>query len=217
MRLVFPWADEEFEGSAFQKDFIYGKLRALGFPVRMWRKANPVEEFEEAVQDVFDELRVVESPWMILASNDARYLQALAEVIPIVYALSTKVSVHWVSTPQMVDMLKSPPPVDDWEDDPVGEKLEAIETAGLVVWKNGHARVMASQSLEGRYEEVFERSYREGDILVLTCHVPKVSKDALKKIGKRLMENLGESFIQRFTVKKFVRGKQRSSEWSVGA
>jgi hypothetical protein len=223
MKWVYPWDDSGFKGPEHRKKFIYSKLRDLGYPVDKWEKP-PKKKLLTVVDRRLDQLweavrLPTKLPWMLIVSNSAVVLQALADILPMVWALSTSFAVHNVDTATIVNLLKGPTPQDDWEDDPVGEQLHAIETAGMVVWERAEVTMSMSKFHEGEYLNLFRRSFdSKKDVLLMTAHagVEKLTAKEVGKVEKKLAANVGESFIgifKQYGIKRLLNVTEKRESW----
>ncbi len=130
MNIVFPWSDSNFSGSMAQKDLIYKNLKRVHLSVEQWKK-TPSSKVETVIGQVLP--GIFEKKWQVVCSNSVDVLQAIAEVCPIIFSLTTHDSSVMVTTEGIVKRLRMRD-VDDIA--PVDDLLWQVRNSGFLTWFN---------------------------------------------------------------------------------
>ena len=198
---VYPWDLDHWDGPVDQQDWIFYQLHQLNYPIHEMKQGPPSDATLKRVLDVLNLLADLyvdpeEWPWVLIASSGQTILQELGQIIPPIWALTDHKSVHTVSTPLLADLLRAKGPQDDWQDDPVGERLHKISTAQLLWWEFVDAGVPGGEKLEGRFRELLRNKIGDrNEVLVMTYYlnVEKMTKEKEGTLWSNLERNLGTS------------------------
>ncbi len=198
---VYPWDLENWDGPVDQQDWIFFQLHQLDYPIHEMRQKPPPEATMKRVLGVLDLLANLyvdekEWPWILIASNSQKILQELGQIIPPIWALTDHKSVHTVTTPLLVKLLRATGPRDDWQDDPVGERLHKIATAQLLWWEFADAGVPGSEKLEGYFRELLRNKIGDrNEVLVMTYYaeVEEMTTAQEELLWSSIKGNLGKS------------------------
>lgn len=150
MELVLPWEDSNFDGSPVQKEAVYANLKRVGFQPQKW-KVVPSVQIVGGLGRILP--GVLEKRWQLVCSNSVDLLQAIAELSPIVFSLTTRDSSLMITTDTLASRIQVKDDVSiEWTED----MLKQIRTAGLLCWVD----VTQAHSSGGRYH------YRFSDLLL---------------------------------------------------
>lgn len=217
---VYPWDLKNWQGPIDQQDWIFYQLHKLNYQVDRWKETPPTKNRNRLVLllDVLATLYMSKDrwPWLLVVSNSQTILQELGQVIPMIWALTDHKSVDTVSTPLLVDLLRSRKPQDDWQDDPVGERLYQIQTAQLLWWEFVDAGVPGSEKLEARFRELLRHKIQDqNEVLVMTYYaeVDDMTDEKEKKLWSSIQNNLGKSVagvVRRKAAKYLIKAEEQS-------
>lgn len=137
-KIIYPWDYKRGENK--QQDLVIKTLSEMGFRTRFSK--NYIDpRIVEILFDTFappndNELFFdYDRPWILLLSNSDNILGRVEEVIPVIFALTTNLFPAVLTTADLADIYLSPPPKTLWEADPIGNKLDQLTAARLVVYK----------------------------------------------------------------------------------
>lgn len=207
-QLVLPWnLDQDFSGDPLVRDLIISKLRSHGIDIRKYQNLSPknrggvlVRSCKTIVNAIFEE----ESPWFIVASPNISVLVVLAELIPIVYALSSHMSVMSISSLDMVKAVRASHNPRSF-DDSAETYLESVDRYGLVIWTEFLDSVTGLLYSEDEIFSIFKRRFAEKRATLFftmseTAVVQKVVAELKKKVFKTFENAMGKFILDRSEV-----------------
>lgn len=192
MKLVYPWDDSGFTGSVADKASVHENLKKAGYPVTKLGQKKPNDRLLRAVNLVSE--AVVRDEWIFVFSNGHGLLQALAKIVPVVYSLTTMLSCMNVTNEKIMNALAAKRPSDDFSDDPAGESLHLMRTAGCLVWEDVVEPVAGSSKQAGRILEILKhRRFRCFPTVFTACYQGQFTEKTLELMLDRLGDNLGST------------------------
>lgn len=158
--LVWPWCMDRFTGTKGDKVCVTEALAERRFPIRNLRLKPPPAELQTVAGRILTRMLNAkdkgELPWLLALSNEPTILQAVANLIPVGYALSVLGSCAVTSTQQLVDLFYSRRPADSFEPDPDGESLHEVQVSGFLAWVDINSTVSGSVHQTGRFASLME-------------------------------------------------------------
>ena len=133
MELVLPWSDSNFKGSAVQKEAVYNNLRRVGLPVQRWSIGPQSIQIDKGLKKAM--VGVLEKKWQVICSNSVELLQAIAELSPIVFSLSTHDSSVMITTEKLAARFF----LDTWGPEDITRADDIAwqaKSSGLLCWFN---------------------------------------------------------------------------------
>jgi len=132
MELVFPWDDRNFDGTSPQKGRVYDSLRKVGFKLNPWRN-EPTQQIVGGIGRLMP--GILEKKWQLVCSNSVSLLQSLAEIVPIVFSLTTHDSAITVTTEKLVSRFF----LDAWGPEDIDRRDDIAwqaKSSGLTCWSD---------------------------------------------------------------------------------
>lgn len=129
-KIVTPWDDSNFDGSPGEKEATYTNLIRSGVPVSSWRGVRPRDLTLRALQNVFP--GIWEKRWQVVAGNNVGSLQALAELCPIIFSLSSHGMSFKITTDELIGRIDEGEEAKD-HGTPF-DALKLVRSAGLLCW-----------------------------------------------------------------------------------
>lgn len=185
----YPWT------SSFKKrkelTVVLDNLARLGYPIPERKKA-PDGRVLKIYELLLDKLVTKEVPWVIAMSNSSALLQAIANVIPVTWALTTMASCYTVSTSGMVDLFWARRPSSDFAPDPAGEAMYEITAAGLLVWEEVSDQASGASKQTGKFSAMLRyRMLHKLPTLLLSQYQPPFEQKIMDGLFVLFKENFG--------------------------
>jgi len=191
-KIVWPWSIEKFPGSKRDLEYIADRLAERGFRIKKLNSEPPDAQKIAAAEELLVKMLNVRDsgdvPWVLAYGDSVRVLQALAEITPIGYTLTTMASCNVITSARLVGLFFQRHPIDLWDDDPAGESVEELKKSGFLSWMDVTSPVGGSASQRGRFSEIlsYRIKYRLPTLFTALVMDPL---DALKS-RKRLIEDI---------------------------
>lgn len=201
---VYPWDQSKWLGSVDTRDYIMYQLNRLDYPMEEMSREVPALRLQKAMHKVLDLLALLYNteesrPWILLVSNDQATLSGLGQLVPPIWALTDHKSVRTITTPLLVDLMRSSRPQDDWQDDPHGEQVYEIGRAQFLWWNFIDRHVPGAPKLEGRFGEVLQGKIDDPEqvlVVTYTADIEEVNAEVEDEIFDRIRANLGDAVGQ---------------------
>ena len=189
-KLVFPWDDSSFNGGKETLNYIYGELRKCGYSVGKY-KQEPDKDVVLMVEQMFG-MFIAENKWIYILCNNYEFMQALAQIMAITYALTTENSCLNVTTQSLVSMFSGRGPTDAYDVDRVGDNIIYVARSGLLVWEGIHEIVRYANQNRGIDEMMRKRaSLKSGSTVCMALYSGAWKEKTLEEIEKSLEPNIG--------------------------
>lgn len=229
-KLIMPWEIKRseqgtvtgFTGSVGDLDSVLWNLQRLSYPFREYNKKDGLPEKEMAavmkVFELFDSCyvdgRTKKLPWVLVASESKTILQALAKVVPMAWALSTRIACFNATTEYMADLYGVKRPSDDFEPDPAGDMMWELRRSGLLVWDEILAIPDAIWRHKGRIAGMLSHKYEKKSAMLVLAFTPdgfkpKEFEDEIKKrYGPQILGMLD------YAMKQYFKSKRDQTPWA---
>ena len=220
---VYPWDQSLWLGSVDTRDFIMYQLNRLEYPMHEMSKELPPYRLQKAMHRVLDLLAPLyvkddARPWVLILCNCQATLSALGQMVPVIWALTDHKSVCTITTPLLVDLMRSARPQDDWQDDPHGERLYEISQSQFIWWNFVDRYVAGAPKLEGRFGEVLQNKIDDPDqilVMTYTANIKEITNKLESTIFTRIEQNLGPAVkqaVEHYAKKLFLKSKAPGDE-----
>lgn len=130
IRIIYPWDDSKFEGLPADKETTYTNLIRSGIQISKWRGIKPSPNIIRSLEGVIP--GVITREWQVVAGNGMGLLQALADLCPMIFSLTTHSVSFKITTDELIEG------IDEGEDakeyGTPFDTLKLVRSAGLVCW-----------------------------------------------------------------------------------
>lgn len=195
MKRVYPWDDSGFDGSDETKAFVYEQLHRRRYPLQRIAK-KPDSQTRKAIDLALDTILNKDGkPWLIVLSNSAELLQALAIYVPTTYCLSTKKKIFNTSTEDMLRSFRARLPRDDFELDPAGEAIHQLTHSGFLVWENVNMGDKLSLSFAASFYSVLSKRVvlRGARTLFPVFNLAPADRNSVSRILDDVRNSIGDA------------------------
>jgi len=196
-KLVWPWCMDRFAGTKGDKLSVTENLSARRFPLKKLAEAPPEQRVQDAASTILQRMLNAKEegklPWLLILSNAPVMLQALANLIPVGYSLSTLGSCAVTSTAKLMDLFFSKKPMDMFEPDPDGELLHEIQISGFLSWEGINGTVSGSPHQYGRFSALMDYRLQHRLLTLMTAPYVMWSNDTLVQTRQQIGLTAGTS------------------------
>jgi len=155
--LVYPWDDSNFPKEKKEdKPIVYDELRSLRYNVARY-KERPEEGLMKAVDAVLVGEGVVNGQWTVVFCNSLSMLKALAELVPIVYALSVQRYPMNISNEGIAYNVQQSYKASDWDWTVPQEYMRRMDLASLLYWENATQPSPATKRAAGKVLDMLKK------------------------------------------------------------
>ena len=171
-KLIYPWDLREqvlLEDADPLLCEIYDDL-CIKYPIL--KVLSKIEEkWLRVVDTIISDLRPTGGrvPWSLVASNSPRFLNTLSILVPAIMAATFRKKPINVHADMLIEYFRAPLPFDDFIQDPVGEELSRIRSAGLLVWENFGELRQGSNKYASRFSDVLMKRMTHRRATLFLC------------------------------------------------
>lgn len=194
MNFIHSWNLEEFSSDPHTLEIITSKLIQLGFKLP---KDPPEKSMVQRVEYVMSRIASLQDqqqcPWVLLACNNSRILNMCSQIIPVSFALSTCYSVCSVSVDEMMQLFFSNSPVDEFDLDPIGDVLDNIKRAGLLIFKGVGDKQAGANKYSAKFATMLSLRATRNMPTIFPCLYDGKDSTLWDNTKRKIEDNLGTS------------------------
>lgn len=190
--LVYPWDDKTFNGDIKELDYIYYRLKDLGYSIK---KEKPNEFILKVLNKILP--LVLEDKWLFLITNSNSLLEEISTLIPVVYSLTSSWSSMTVDSHHIYSLVTS------YSDEVIENKIRKTQKASLLFWNHFLEVSQYASRSSGSFTALLRnRAKRKcSTVFTLLYKEQQLVKVAIEEINKKIINTFGESFFSIFTEK----------------
>lgn len=189
-KIVYPWDQKHFFYTMAERELVYDYLRKRNYPITKLLKRPKSEKLVKAATMIME--RVLQRKWVLMTSNHAGLLQAIARTVPPCFALTTLEPCDNVSTADLLALFTAKPPKDMWAEDPAGEAYIHVAKTGLLTWSGVSEGAFGSKSHASRFGDLLNgRRALHFPTLFTATYLGKFTPEKVGQIMKSIEEAIG--------------------------
>lgn len=213
-KLIFPWELEEYTRSKRDLQAILRNLNRLGYNFKNLDRLSGNEKVITAVTQIAEYMICsrddvifqnfndgdrevvsgVDMPWLLVLSNNQTFLKNVADLLPVVFSLSTNSPVATTDNAELMNLFVSNRPDDAFSSDPVGDLISEYRSTGLLTWENVNVQKGGCKKMQTDFHKLlnFRTSHRIRTVFTAQYR-GALSDKVLAKVMSEIVANYGEA------------------------